>query len=163
MYDNPYDSKGIYIQKDDDIKIRLKAKGETLFFDSRMPTQQEWDTCRCVTLTSEMKWDPHKVAFPCSSCEEEEDHRHSFVLSVGVLQITTLAGLLVLDDVPEWKTFIYKKKATDVSPTGLSEHWQTGLKWATQNLKVTTQRGARSAILPLACWYRAERMYLQIA
>ena len=46
-----------------------------------------------------------------------------------------------------------------VSASDLSERWIIGLKQATQTIKSTSQRLLRLAILPLARWYRAGRMY----
>ncbi len=149
MYDNPYSRKGIYIQTTDDTKIKLQAKGTTLLFTSKTPTQYKLDTCQHVELTSEVEWNPHKVTFPCSSCKEEEDHLHS-LSSTGVSCIVTLANLSVLDDVSERKTFISDERKTDITPSSFSKHWQIGPKQAAQTLRVTTQRGVRSAILPLA-------------
>ncbi len=99
------------------------------------------------------------MTFPCSSCKEEEDHLHS-LSSTGVSCIATLANLSVLDDVPERKTFISDERKTDITPSTFSELWQIGPKQAAQTLRVTTQRGVRSVILPLARRYCADRMYL---
>ena len=46
-----------------------------------------------------------------------------------------------------------------MSASDLSERWFIGLKQATQTIKSTSQQLLRSAILPLARRYRADRMY----
>ena len=57
--------------------------------------------------------------------------------------------------------FQSKERHSTVTPSDLSERWYIGLGQATQALKVTTQWLIRSAILPLARQYRAERMFIR--
>jgi hypothetical protein len=40
----------------------------------------------------------------------------------------------------------------------IAEMWGIGLKQAKATMQCTTQRGARSAIMPLSCHYRADQM-----
>ena len=63
------------------------------------------------------------------------------------------------EDVPSSKTFHTSERKSTVSASDLSERWFIGLKQATQTIKSTSQRLLRSAILPLARRYRADRMY----
>ena len=63
------------------------------------------------------------------------------------------------EDVPSSKTFHTSERKSTVSPLDLSKRWFIGLKQATQTIKSTSQRLLRSAILPLARRYRADRMY----
>jgi hypothetical protein len=51
-------------------------------------------------------------------------------------------------DVAEQKTFISKERHPAVTSKNLSERWNIGLNQAKQTLRVTTQRGVRSPILP---------------
>jgi hypothetical protein len=64
-------------------------------------------------------------------------------------------------DLPGHKTFISKDRHSAVTPEQLSERWNIGLAQAKQTILVTTQRGIRSAILPLSRRYRTDRMYNQ--
>ena len=64
-------------------------------------------------------------------------------------------------NVPGFKTFVSKDRHSLVTPEELSEQWSIGLAQSKQTLRVTTQRGIRSAILPLSRWYRTDRMYHQ--
>jgi hypothetical protein len=64
-----------------------------------------------------------------------------------------------VQDVPQLKTFQSKGRHSSVSPEDLSERWQIGLEQAKETLKRTTQRLARSAIMPLARRYRADRIF----
>ena len=51
----------------------------------------------------------------------------------------------------DWKSF--------VDPDSLSDKWLIGRQQAQQTIQVTTQRGIRSAVLPLSRHYRADRFY----
>jgi hypothetical protein len=64
------------------------------------------------------------------------------------------------EDKPPPRTFESKSRHTEVTSTDLSNRWLIGLSTAAQTLKATTQRFARSAILPLSRRYRADRMHL---
>ncbi|KAI2506215.1 hypothetical protein MHU86_8250 [Fragilaria crotonensis] len=64
-------------------------------------------------------------------------------------------------DVESRKTFRSNERHPMISSKQLSERWAIGLNQAKQTIKVTTQRGARSAILPLSRRYRTDRMYHQ--
>jgi hypothetical protein len=66
-----------------------------------------------------------------------------------------------MTDVPGQRTFISKDRHSAVTPEQLSERWNIGLAQSKQTLRVTTQRGVRSAILPLSRRYRTDRMYHQ--
>ena len=65
----------------------------------------------------------------------------------------------VLEDVPSRRTFIAKERHPQVSPEELSERWCIGLQQAKNTIKITTQKGVRSAILPLSRRYRADRVF----
>jgi hypothetical protein len=67
----------------------------------------------------------------------------------------------IQSDLPGHKTFISKQRHSAVTPEQLSERWSIGLTQARQTIKVTTQRGIRSAILPLGRRYQTDRMYNQ--
>jgi hypothetical protein len=62
-------------------------------------------------------------------------------------------------DLPPIKTFQSKGRHSSVSPEDLSKRWQIGLEQSKETLKRTTQRVIRSAVMPLARRYRADRMF----
>ena len=64
-------------------------------------------------------------------------------------------------DVQERKTFKSNERHTSITSDQLSERWNIGMKQAQQTLRVTTQRGVRTAILPLSRRYRTDRMFNQ--
>ena len=63
------------------------------------------------------------------------------------------------NDVPSTKTFVSKDRHPVVSAESISERWFIGIDNAAQTYKVTTQKGVRSAILPLSRRYRADRHF----
>lgn len=63
------------------------------------------------------------------------------------------------DDVPARRSFISTERHNKVSAESLAEIWGIGIKRAYDTIDATTQRGVRSAILPLSRRYRADRMY----
>ena len=62
-------------------------------------------------------------------------------------------------DTPLTSTFQSSDRHSDVSPESLSERWGISINTASKTLKKTTQRFLRSAILPLARRYRADRVF----
>ena len=83
------------------------------------------------------------------------------IASVKVTSIprqTSQVGVEV-QDVPQAKTFQSKGRHSTVTAEALSERWQIGLEQAKETLKRTTQRLARSAVMPLARRYRADRRF----
>lgn len=62
-------------------------------------------------------------------------------------------------DVPSIFVHESGERHSIVSAEDLSRRWGIGLGSAKQTLKVTTQRGVRSAILPLSRRYRSDRFY----
>ena len=64
-----------------------------------------------------------------------------------------------MDDVPSRRTFVSTERHKRISAESLSELWAIGPNKARATLRVTTQNGVRSAILPLSRRYRSDRMY----
>ena len=60
---------------------------------------------------------------------------------------------------PTPNTFVSKDRRGDVSPEKLADRWMIGLDQAILTLKNTTQRLVRSAMLPLARRYKADRIF----
>ena len=57
------------------------------------------------------------------------------------------------------RTFVLSKRHSSTIPEDLSEIWVLSLAQATLTLKATTQKLVRSAVVPLARRYRADRMF----
>ena len=172
-----------------DFEIPLSTAGTIIYADTRAPTQSELAALPFIVLTSSDDWDPHHVRFPSHDLEEANKgtinaiqsrqqrdlHRYGYynvepglqgtVDDPATFSIRLISAVRVHDptwlkeDVPSSKTFHTSECKSMVSATDLSERWFIGLKQATQTIKSTSQRLLRSAILPLARRYRADRMY----
>ena len=64
----------------------------------------------------------------------------------------------VSTDIPGLRTFVSEERHASVTPEMLSEWWGIALVQARSTIKVTTQKGVCSAILPLSRRYRADRV-----
>ena len=62
-------------------------------------------------------------------------------------------------DVPARRTFISHERHNKLCADKLADLWGVGPSKAAATIKVTTQRGIRSAILPISRRYRTDRMY----
>ena len=69
---------GIYVP-DEDIFIPFQMHGCISYFASRLPTDEELATCRCITFTSELEWDLYSPAF----AQEEEAYARGRSASSG--------------------------------------------------------------------------------
>jgi hypothetical protein len=176
VWDNPFDPTRPISIEHSELTIPLLISGTNIFLETRTPTQHELDNCPHLHLTSDMEWNPHTVCLAATASTEAERAAVPATLDVGIepglLQISSiysfpemamgLAATLASDwasiqaiqvDVPGHRTFVSKQRHSAVTPEELSERWNIGLEQARQTIKVTTQRGVRSAILPLSRRY----------
>ena len=81
---------------------------------------------------------------------------------VSQVQVTNIphahAGSDIFD-IPTAKTFKSKERHPVVSPESIADRWYIGKRNSKQTYKVTTQKGFRSAILPLSRRYRVDRHF----
>ena len=172
-----------------DSEIPLSTAGTIINADTRAPTQSELAALLFIVLTSSDDWDPHHVRFPSHDVEEankatinmiqsrQQRDLHQYgcynvkpglqgtvddpaAFSIRLISAVQIHDPLQLkEDVPSSKTFHTSECKSTVSASDVSERWFICLKQATQTIKSTSQRLLRSAILPLAQRYRADRMY----
>eukprot|EP00978_Attheya_sp_CCMP212_P022615 scaffold67703_cov46-Attheya_sp.AAC.1 len=64
-----------------------------------------------------------------------------------------------IDNVPVRRTFISTERHTKITADSLAERFCLGPERAKQTIRVTTQRGTRSAILPITQRYQADRRF----
>jgi len=169
--DNPFECD--FSISHDDLSIPLQTVGTTIYFDSTTPSQAELDTSPHVHLTLDTEWNPHTVRLAYARSVEAEYTSDSCEVEPGLLQISsihcaTAMAANITDnrdvkaiDVEARRTFVSNNRHSSITQDQLSEHWGIGIKQAQQTLRVTTQRGVRSAILPLSRRYRTDRMYNQ--
>ena len=177
VQDNPFASSPLIFDPPNGPVIPLTTMGTIIYCTTRAPSDHELSSLPHITLSSTATWDPHNVVFP-SNCVEGGEHRtHISSISSSAQDLTctihdpmTFHSRLVLsiqvhdpskspEELPTAPTFQSKSRHSSVTPEDLSEQWLIGLKRAKDTIQNTTQRISRSALLPLARRYRADRMY----
>ena len=186
VQDNPFQGEEMHIATEDaSVFIPLASSGTTIHMQTRTPTDQELQECQHIELTSKAPWNPHEVCFPEPTRLVEEGRMASKIGKLRIdnldsswdhddtrndCQIYNMEGLVerlvseirveeTPSDVPTRRTFVSNERHSQVSPEELSDRWCIGLAQARNTIKITTQKGVRSAILPLSRRYRADRVF----
>ena len=174
VWDNPFDPDrplGIELPE---LFIPFQTKGIKILFKTRAPTTQELQNCTHVHVTSKVPWDPHEIrmsqvkssAIPSHVEEDPRSNDYELRALDPILDPTSWRRIQQVQtydprslDVPTRATFESSERHPRVSPELLSERWGISTARAKATLRATLQRGTRSAILPLARRYRADRMF----
>lgn len=187
FWDNPYDDlQGLCIEATDELTIPMSSQGTKIFFTSRTPTERELRTCPHITLTSNLEWNPNDVRLSQVRTEKEPpffkvtmsedgDNQWSYLrhdidatmlneIDPTLIQlkeriISTLSFTTTFEDVPTRNTFVSTERHSTITAETLAERFLIGPDRARATLKATTQKGLRSAILPISRRYRADRTY----
>jgi hypothetical protein len=171
VHDNPFDTVNPISISTDTVSIPLSMMGTTLFVESTTPTQHKLENSPHIHLTLDTEWNLHTMRL--ASTQSAEAETEFCDTEPGLLQISSVycwremaevmsnQRTISAVDVEARKTFISKDRHPAISSEQLSERWNIRLNQARQTLKVTTQRGVRSAILPLSRRYRTGRMFNQ--
>lgn len=176
VWDNPFDRDRPFGMEVEDLFIPFQTKGIKVLFKTRAPTEEELERCRPhIKLTSRTAWNPHElqisgVGTGRSIQEVQADPRSNTnelrnldpILDCSswrqIGQLGTNYDRRSLD-VPTRATFESSERHPRVSPELLSERWGISKERAVATMQATLQKGTRSALLPLARRYRADRMY----
>ncbi|CAJ1965439.1 unnamed protein product [Cylindrotheca closterium] len=189
LWDNPFDEMRNIGIETKPIFVALKAKGTKLLFDSRAPTDQELANCPHIDMTSKVPWNPGTVQLGKISIahkdppiddprSNEAELRQLDPIMQGMNEWRTVQQTIVngerffqqvgrmdddarFADVPVRPSIVSTERHTKATAENLSERLGIGLHRARATLRSTLQRGTRSAILPLARRYRADRMFLR--
>ena len=168
--DNPFDDTNALTITTEMATIPLQVIGTKIQWQSRSPTDFEIQTCPRIILTSDTPWDPELVTLAQvsrSSIEEvpyahdrsgieEVPYAHDVLAETNFRRLSESTSLQ--DDIPTRRTFISSKRHPKITAEDLSERWMIGLNQVRATILATTQRGIRSAILPLSRRYRADRI-----
>ena len=183
VQDNPFSRDPLAIEPpNNDITIPLSTLGTIIYANTRAPTQEELATLPHVVLSADSPWDPHCIQFPSNDMEavkinatktykrsqpidnvepglQGTVHDPSTLITRLISSIQVHNPTVTKDDLPMARTFHSTERKQNVSAADISKRWFIGLQQAANTIKATTQRLLRSAILPLAQRYRADRMY----
>ena len=171
VQDNPFERDPPVFNITNHVIIPFITSGTNIFLESFTHTQTKVDNCLHVHLTLDTKWNPHTVQL--ASTQHMKAECDCSDTEPGLLQISSIYCLHEMTkslmsqrnieavDVQERKTFISNERHTSITSDQLGHRWNIGMKQAQQTLRVTTQQGVRSAILPLSRRYRTDRMFNQ--
>jgi hypothetical protein len=164
VQNNPFHPTELMAITHEDVVLHLHSQGTTIFFETTTPTQQELNHSPHIILTFDTEWNPHTAQLAAVQSVEAEDIFGA--TEPGLAQISSVYCFnemveslqnqrqISLVDVEARKTFISKERHPAVMIEDLNKRWNIGLNQAKQTLKVTTQRGIRSAILPVSRRYQ---------
>lgn len=143
-----------------DFHIPFQTEGNTIYFDSRVPTTEELENCQFISLTDDEDWDPTSVNLhdktkkeikQITLCpDESKDNESEHVLGTisSVYSITSLTRRI--QEVSRVTSQVASQtRHSKLSPEHLARTWNIGLDQAKETLQVTTQRGIRFAIHPI--------------
>ena len=179
MWDNPFDQRHkLCIQVSNDVEIPMQCKGSKIQFTTRVPSRQELASCPHIVMTSPKEWEPSAVILGSVQAQAEqqityEDEDQYILRNVDPSLVMTREAMIkeiqtkdyqseydpMTLDVKDKRTFISGNRHPNITPFALAERFGIGLRRARATMTATTQRGTRSAILPIARRYRADRMY----
>jgi hypothetical protein len=168
----------IYIPEQD-ICIPLSMHGVISCLPVRLPTIQEIESCRWITLTSDMEWDPHSEEFENNERKAQESENTVTTVERDIFAIkslnspqllhTTIPASLINEDelLPRAiKTVTVNKLQTSrrksrTAKEDLARIWNIGLDTADSTIKATTQLVVRRALHPIQRRFRTEAAQLR--
>ena len=182
LWDNAYDKTRngeLSIELDKSVKVRIRSQGTKILFESRAPTREELQGCTKIQLTSKKEWNPHqvkmsKVMVSSVSAIRPNDVNENLLESVdpSLMGLKKKLSAMVpryiaevkryddsLEDIPTQQTYTSTERHIKMSAEVLADRFGIRLERARQTLRVTTQRGTRSALLPISRRYRADRQF----
>ena len=157
FWDNPYDtSKGLSIDVDEAVSIALTAQGTKISFESRAPTEKELNECHRIEITAKQEWNPSKVRLGQTDSRLRESCPDGMKEKMQA-QIPRYIAEASTEDVVPRNNYTSTERHAKITPETLAESFGIGITRAQDTMRVTTQRGTRSALLPLSRRYRADR------
>mgnify|MGYP003326537431 FL=1 len=172
-WDNPYDKeRPLAIEIPHVTSIPLQTKGTKIYFQSRTPTENELSSCAHIELTSPREWNPQEVTmaqiettiYQESPISTYDDGNHLLPNLGDLVQKVLLSEqnnltVSTVDSHPvnPRQSFVSNERHQQISANTLAERFGIGPLRAHATLRATTQRGVRSAILPISRRYRADR------
>jgi hypothetical protein len=142
--------------------IPFRTDGNTIYFVSRVPTQEELDNCPYITLTDDMEWDPSTTDLTDPMPKEvmevctfdtyaEGSETEKILSSISPIYSHEALSRRILKSVRVNEQVASQTRHTRVSPESIARMWNIGLDRAKETLRVPTQKGIRFAIHPIHC------------
>ena len=179
LWDNAYDKARngeLSIELEEAIKVKMRTQETKILFESRAPTEEELEQCTKIQLTSKKEWNPHQIkmsevmvsssvsARPNDVDEDLLESVNSFLTGLKEKLVAMIPRYVAevskyddsLEDLPTRQTYTSTERHIKMSAEVLADRFGIGLERARQTLRATTQRGTRSALLPISRRYRAD-------
>lgn len=123
--------------------VPFQTSGTKIFFETRVPTDDELADCPHFEMTSPREWEPTKVQLQSTQTlllDSNDNHEDDSLLTRMLSQVVVEYDPDTMDR-PIRRTFVSKERHPVVDAKGLSERFNIGYKQAQATLLATTQRG----------------------
>ncbi len=162
---------GIMTAGNGEVFIPFQLAGTALHFESRVPSDEEYDTLPHIIITSGDAWDPKTVRLrKISSDNRPQDRRvrdyetdiHLGSISSALLEKESSERMISSVRIADKTTaaVISNDCHSKVTAKNVSRIWGIGLDTAHKTLRVTTQQGVRTALHPITKRYRVDHLNL---
>jgi hypothetical protein len=158
--DDPFDrhqSLGIDLGN---FTVPFHTKGNTIYFELRVPTINEMENCQYISLTDDDEWDPSSVDLQSHVQKEvkQVETRHSATVeneservlgTISSIYSVEIMTRRIQETVCVVSQVASQTRHSKLSPEHLARTWNIGLNRAKDTLQVTMQQGIRFAIHPI--------------
>lgn len=151
----------------DGLFIPFDIKGTAIGFESRTPTHREIEDLPSAVLTSGAPWEPQKVHLRQTRAQERAPRSHRIIgeADSALRSISSVLTPEAFDSVaditdPQVSEIQSTERHSRHTPESVSRKWQIGLETARKVIRVTTQKGVRTALHPLTRRYRVDHIDL---
>jgi len=182
--DNPFDTGRPFGIDHEDLFVSFRTEGSTVCFDTRVPSDDELESCKFVKLTDgDTEWNPHEVdmssnrhaggydsvkhlaAVSVSADQRSYGETDAVLNSISMGLAPHTATTIAIESVNvETSHYVASASSTtqhsSVTPERVSRLFGVGLNKAKDLLRVTTQRGVRTAVHPITRRYRVDHLDL---
>jgi hypothetical protein len=150
------------IEATDELFIPFDVQGTKVQFSTRSPTESELQSCPHIDMTSRNPWNPDSVELSLNEIDTSRDPgEYSGYPGADELRLCHLRRSMInqvdTSDVPSKNTFVQSRHHGPITAYELAERFCIGPTAAASTLQATTNTATRSAILPLARRYQADR------
>lgn len=163
---------------EDDVTLPLELQGVISKITIRLPTIEEIENCRWLTLTSATEWDPNDPTFMEQECNVQMhqdlplpdriifafssvDSEYDPFLNHDMFRALYNTRKVSYTDACQILSTTTTKRNSAITAHELAARWGIGLTSIEQTLRVTTQKGIRNAIHPIHCRYRTKQAQLR--
>jgi hypothetical protein len=148
-------------------------EGNTLYFESRVPSEEELEKCPYLVLTDDLEWNPNTVDLtdprPKEINKTTASSRNEIEgLSLHVdgavpndtmrLAMAIKSNMRISSPTRNVNEVASKTRHSVITPEHIARTWNINLDKAKDTLRVTTQKGLRYAIHPIHRRYRVDHL-----